>query len=649
LQGQLFIGEAECGSANYPETCNDEYAEGKGGPSHEGKLYRLFLQARNPHDGVVVKVHGFNRVNTATGQITSVFEDQPQQPFELLHVKLKGGADAPLANPQTCGPAKTIAKLTPWSESGLGGLSGTKEIAGSATEEPTSTFTVDGCPSTTMPFTPFFNAGTTGAHATAAGLSPSFTLRLSRADREQDLSGVTVHMPLGLTGKIAGIARCGEAEVHAAEANTGECPAASKIGTVESGAGPGPDPFYNEGNVYLTGPTTLKNGVHGPFGLAVVTLAKAGPFNLGNVVVRSAIDIDPHTAAVTVTSDPLPQFKDGVQLRLREVIVNVNRAGFMQNPTSCSAQSVGTTLTGLQGATAQVASPFGLAGCTGLPFKPTFTATTQAHTSKTEGASLDVKIAYPPGAYANIAKSLTELPVALPSRLTTIQKACVDTVFEANPAACDEGSVIGQATAYTPLLEKPLTGPAYLVSHGNRAFPDIEIVLQGEGITVDLDGLTDIKKGITKTTFESLPDSPISTFELNLPEGPHSALAAPASLCEEPSLNLPTVLTGQNGAVLKQNTNIAIIGCPPTVSLAKAKLAGNALLVTVKTTAKGTVKISGKGLKTTTKKLNAGTYNIRVALTKVGRSLRKHRKKISVRVGLTVGKQVVAKATTVRL
>jgi uncharacterized repeat protein (TIGR01451 family) len=634
LQGQMFVGEPEC------SPCSNEDAE-------NGKLFRLFIQAQNPSAGVIVKLHGTNSVNPVTGQITSTFVEQPQQPFELLQLKLKGGSRAPLANPQSCGPATTTADLTPWSAPGFGGLTGTEPIAGTPDATPSGQFNVDfngaggACPGA-LPFTPAFNAGTTGANATAAGASSSFSLTFSREDREQDLSGLQVHMPLGLVAKIAGIPRCGEAQ-----ANAGTCGPQSEIGTAESGAGPGGHPFFVKGRVFLTGP--YKGA---PFGLSVVTPAVAGPFNLGNVIVRSAINIDPHTAAVTVTSDPLPQIIDGVPLRLRKVNVNVNRSQFMLNPTNCSAQQVSATLSSAQGASAHVSSPFGIGGCTSLPFSPTFTASTEGHTSKAGGASLDVKITYPPGAYANIAKTVTDLPTALPSRLTTLQKACVDTVFEANPAACPEGSVVGHATAHTPLLNNPLAGPAYLVSHGNRAFPDIEIVLQGEGIMVVLDGQTEIKKGVTETTFQTLPDSPVSTFELILPEGPHSALAANGDLCTQ-SLFLPTTITGQNGAVIKQNTKLAVTGCAPakpSLKVLHPKLKGNALLLTITTSAKGTVKISGKGLKTVIKKnLNPGTHRIRVPLTKAGTAMLKHHKKATVRVSLIVGKQAVARTATVRL
>jgi hypothetical protein len=212
-----------------------------------------------------------------------------------------------------------------------------------------------------------------------------------------------------------------------------------------------------------------------------------------------------------------------------------------------------------------VSSPYGVTNCAALPFKPTLTASTKGNASKPNGAELRVKVTSAPG-QANIAKTKLVLPITLPSRLTTIQKACPDSIFEANPAACDEGSNIGTATVHTPVLKSPLMGPAYLVSHGNAAFPDIEFVLQGEGITLILDGQTDIKKGITTSTFNSVPDAPVTTFETVLPEGPHSALTSNVpeskhfSLCGQ-KLVIPTTITGQNGIVIEQQTKVPVEGC----------------------------------------------------------------------------------------
>jgi hypothetical protein len=246
------------------------------------------------------------------------------------------------------------------------------------------------------------------------------------------------------------------------------------------------------------------------------------------------------------------------------VNVSIDKAGFIFNPTNCSQLHVTGTVSGdmpdgSQGAAAPGSSPFAVAGCKNLPFKPKFTAITQAKTSKPAGAYLHVKVASSPG-QANIAKVKVNLSTQLPSRLSTLQKACIAAVFEANPANCPAGSVVGTGTAVTPILKNALTGPAYLVSHGNAAFPDLEIVLQGEGITLILDGSTQIKKGITSSIFRSVPDAPISTFDLVLPEGPHSALTANGGLCKS-KLNMPTALTGQNGAVIKQTTKIAVSGC----------------------------------------------------------------------------------------
>jgi hypothetical protein len=557
LQGQVYLAQPKCGGAGQP-ACTEASAT-------NGELFGLYLEAEG--SGVIVKLPGTVAANPATGQLTGTFKENPQLPFSELKLHFKSGPRAPLANPQSCGTFTTTSDLTPWSA----------PVTPDATPS-SPPFAISGCGSP-IPFAPSFTAGT--VNPAAGGFSP-FTLTFSRHDREQDLSGLSVTLPTGLLGKIAGVPLCEEAQ-----ANAGTCGGESQIGTTSVLAGPGEHPLYVPGGrVYLT--TGYKGA---PFGLSIVVPAVAGPFNLGNVVVRAAIHIDPSTAAVTVVSDPLPQSKDGVPFRLRTVNVEINRAGgFTFNPTNCSAQQIVGTITAAQGASAAVSSPFAVTGCAGLPFKPSFTASTQAKTSKANGASLLVRVAQKPGE-ANIHKVNLQLPLALPSRLTTLQKACTEAQFNANPAGCPEGSNIGTATAVTPVLSVPLTGPAFLVSHGAAAFPDVEFVLQGQGVQIILDGKTDIKKGITYSRFETVPDAPITSFETILPEGPHSALAATKNLCAltktvtvrkhkrtvaDPLL-MPTTITGQNGAVIKQTTKIVVSGCAKKKSLTRKQKLAKAL------------------------------------------------------------------------
>ena len=397
-----------------------------------------------------------------------------------------------------------------------------------------------------------------------AGAFSPFTFTLSRGDRQQYISQLTATTPQGLLAILSNVPLCGEPD-----AQRGTCPEASRIGTVNAAAGPGSHPLWVQGKVYLTG------GYQGsPFGLSIVVPADAGPFHLGNVVVRSAIDADPHTAQITITSDPLPQVIDGVPLRVQTVNVTVDREKFMFNPTNCAAKQVAVTVVGAQGALAHLSNPFAAANCRALPFSPKFTVSTQGSTSKKNGASFDVKVLYKPG-QANIGSVFVKLPKQLPARLTTIQQACLAATFEANPATCPIGSLIGIAKASTPVLPVPLEGPAYLVSHGGAAFPDVVVILQGDGVRIDLTGHVNIAKGITSSTFAGVPDAPITSFELKLPEGPHSALTtnlsakAHANLCGA-KLVMPTTLIGQNGVQVKQNTKISVTGCP---KLKKAKKA----------------------------------------------------------------------------
>jgi len=524
LQGALYLG----GPASGPIT---------------GPPFTVYLTFEG--HGVRVKIRGKAETDPSTGQITTTFDETPQLPFSELKLHLTGGSRATLANPSACGSYSAESDLTPWSS----------PFEADAT--PLSTpFAITGCGAPR--FAPSFHAGTSSNQA--GGYSP-FSVTFSREDADEKLAGVTVKTPPGLLGSLAHVPLCGEPQ-----AAQGTCGAASLIGELTAGAGPGPEPYFIKGGrVYLTGPYGGQ-----PFGLSIDVSEKAGPFDLGSgpcdcEVVRASVGVDRHTAQLTVASQAIPTIKAGIPFQVKTVNVNINRPEFIFNPTSCEPMAITGSLSSTQGAVAQVASRFQVTNCAALGFKPAFTAATSAATSKGAGASLDVKVAGIPG-QANVAKTTVVLPKQLPARLTTIQQACPEATFAANPASCPVASAIGIAIARTPILAAPVTGPVYLVSHGGAAFPDVIVILQGEGVTVDLIGAVNIKGDITTTSFTSVPDVPIGTFQLYLPEGPHSGLAAnlpgkaKGSMCGQP-LTMPTTITAQDGAVVQQNTRIAVTGC----------------------------------------------------------------------------------------
>ncbi len=613
LPGAVYLAEPECGGSGQP-ACSEAYAVGRGGPSADGKLFGLYLEAEG--SGVVIKVPGTVSANPRTGRLTASFKNNPQLPFSHLELAFKGGPRAPLANPQSCGAATTTSDLTPWSA----------PFTPDAT--PISSFQVTGC-GASMPFAPGFLAQSSSS--APGDYNTQFALMFSRNDGEQDLEAIQVSMPPGLLGKIAGIRRCAEAQ-----ANAGTCSAESQIGTVAVAAGAGNHPYDLPGTVYLT------QGYSGaPFGLSIVVPAVAGPFNLGDVVVRAAINVNPATAALTITSGGLPQIIDGVPIRLRSATVDINRADFMVNPTNCAAQSVSATIASAQGATASVSSPFAAGGCKNLPFKPSLSASTRGSSSRKNGASLSVKISQNAGE-ANIHKVEVQLPIKLSARIyPTLKGACTEAQFAANPAGCPEVSFAGYATAHTPILSQALSGPAIFVSHGAAKFPDLDVILQGEGVSIILTGHTQITKGRTYSRFETVPDAPISSFELNLPESTHSALApnlptaAKFSFCGQ-SLRMPTLITAQNGAVVKQTTKVTVSGCGPALYIKSKQITGKTARLKVLVPSAGTLKASAKGLSHQTMKPGKEkVVSLRLQLTNARSAKLSNGKKLKTKIRLT--------------
>jgi hypothetical protein len=563
-------------------------------------------------EGVLVRLHGLVSPNPSTGRLEVTFAENPQLPFSELRLTLNGGEHAPLANPLGCSGT---------AEFNFSAYSGAANAIGS------TPFQASGCPATA----PFSLGQSTSDSTPKAGAYTNYTFNLTRAEGQQYLQRLTTTLPAGLVGAIPVVPRCGEPE-----AAQGTCPAASQIGTANVNAGSG-DAYPFSGPVYLTGPY---NGA--PYGLSIPVEAKAGPFDLGKLVTRVSIGVDPHSARV-IAASTVPTIFKGVPLRLRNISVLVNHANFVFNPTNCGGLSQDSSLTSTAGASQTLSTPFAVTDCGSLPFKPNFEAATSASTNpttlKANGASLRVNLLQ--GAHeANIHSVVASLPKQLPSRLTTLQKACPEATYAANPFACPVGSKVGSATVTTPVLPGHLTGPAYLVSHGGAAFPDLDLLLEGDGVRVILNGNTQIKNGVTTSTFGSIPDVPVTSFVLDLPQGPNSALAATGgSFCAQ-TLIMPTTITAQSGKVIKQQTNVAVSGCTggkgkTRFRILSKKIAHNKLVLRVQTFAPGRVSIKNRFLRTTYKRLaKAGKFTIKAPLSRKGvKAQRAHKLKFKARVG----------------
>jgi hypothetical protein len=497
----------------------------------------MYIAVRGP--GFYLKLAGKVEPDPSTGQLTVTFDNTPQLPFSNLHLQLKDGPRAALSTPSACGTYTTRTEFTSWAQPN-------KPVVSD------SSFTINENCGVSSQFAPGLSAGT--SNPTGGSYSP-FTLQVTQQSGEQNLSRIEATLPKGVLAKLAGVSLC--PDVAAA---TGACPASSQVGTTTVGSGAGPNPLYvpEPGKaptaVYLAGPY---NGA--PYSLVVKVPAQAGPFDLGIVTVRNALFVDPTTAQVTAKSDPLPQILQGIPLAYRDVRVEVNRPDFTLNPTSCDPMQVTSTMTSAAGATAHPSTPFQAAGCGELGFKPALSLALNGATKRTGNPALTAVLTAPKG-QANIAKTTVLLPSTEFIDNAHINNPCTRVQFNAN--ACPAGSILGTATAYTPLLDRPLSGPVYFRSNGGeRNLPDIVADLGGQ-IHVTLVGFIDsvrvkgTESARVRTRFQNVPDAPVSKFVLKLKGGKKGLIENSVDLCK--GAGKATVqMTGQNG---KPNNFDAAIG-----------------------------------------------------------------------------------------
>ncbi len=533
LTGNVYLGQQE---SSVPTSGNE---------------YRIFVDAESSRYAISVRLIGNVSANPQTGQLTTTFSENPQVPFSAFQIKFNGGPTAALTSPATCGPNTTTTQMTPWTE------------IGDAT--PKASFTLSSAPGggacaktlAARPFSPSFTAKTTNSQG---GAYSEFDVGATRPEGDQELKGVDVSLPPGLTAKLAGLTYCPPAAIAAAAANTAtaekakpSCPDSSLVGDAAISAGSGPSPIQITGKVYLAG---SYGGA--PLSLVVITPASAGPFDLGTAVVRVALQVNPETVQVTAVSDPIPHVFGGALLDIRSVSVNLDRKQFVLNPTNCSAMAVGATLRGggsdptnpADFSSDSASAPFQVKGCESLGFAPKLYFRTYGGTRRSQSPKLQATLKAHEGD-ANISHVSVKLPHTFFLKQSSLAKICTRVQFAAN--ACPAESIYGFARASTPLLAKPLEGPVYLRSSSNQ-LPDLVAALNGQ-IDVDLDGRIDTIGGGIRTSFETVPDVPVSEFTLTVRGGKRGLLVNSTNLCQKRS-KVNVKITAQNGKKANQRPEI---------------------------------------------------------------------------------------------
>ncbi len=488
-------------------------------------LLAIYLTIHDEERGVVAKLAGKVTPDPSTGQLSARFEENPELPIEDVKVNFFGDPRGSLRTPPTCATYTTQADLTPWS------------APEGPDAHPTDSFAISAnpgggaCPTTEAqaPHAPSFTAGTVDP---VAGAYSPFLLRVNRNDASQELSAIDATLPPGLSAKLAGVPYCPESSIAEAKArerpNQGalelanpSCPASSQVGSVDVAAGAGITPLHVGGKAYLAGP--YKGA---PLSLVVITPAVAGPFDLGAVVVRSALRVDPKSAQVRALSDPLPTIIEGIPLDVRSVTVKADKPRFSLNPTSCDPMAVLGSATSVLNQSAALSNPFQVGGCKALPFKPRLFIKLKGKTRRGGHPSLTAVATFKQG-HANTKKAAVTLPKSAFLDQSHIRTVCTRVQFAAE--SCPKGSIYGFARAFTPLLDQPLRGPVYLRSSDNE-LPDLVADLRGQ-VRVELVGRVDsVGKGI-RNTFEAAPDAPVSRFVLRMQGGPKGLLINSENLC----------------------------------------------------------------------------------------------------------------------
>jgi hypothetical protein len=533
-----------------------------------GSLLAVYISIDDPKTGIVAKLAGKVEPNPLTGQLSTRFSENPQLPLEDFRAHLFAGARASLQTPLLCGTHTTTTTLTPWSL-----------FEGGPIAEPSSSFQSTAAPGggpcpaseSAAPNAPSLSAGTL---TPKAGTYSPLVAKISRADGSQRMGGLELTLPTGFSAKLAGVDECSEAQIAVAKArshpNEGaaelaspSCPAASEVGVADVGAGAGPNPFYTRAHLYLAGP--YKGA---PLSMVAITPAIAGPFDLGVVVVRAALYINPETAQVRTVTDPLPTILEGIPLDVRSVAVKVQRPQFTRNPTSCDPKAFGGALTSTLGLVAPISARFQVGGCKALPYKPVLHTRLFGPIHRGGHPRLRAVFQAKPGE-AGTARIVFALPHSEFIDQAHFRTICTRVQFAANQ--CPAGSVYGHVKAFTPLFDYPFEGPIYLRSSSHE-LPDVVAALRGpprQPIAIDLVGRVDSINGGVRTTFEQVPDAPVTKAIVTLQGAKKGLFQNSTNICAA-TYRASLKLNGQNGKV-HDSRPVLKADCPKAKGKGKSK------------------------------------------------------------------------------
>jgi hypothetical protein len=552
LVGDIYVGEQK--SSN-PES---------------GEEFRILVEVKEPKEGIDVRLVGNVSANQQTGKLTTTFNEQeigpltgklpeglPQVPFTSVKLKFDG-AKSVLTSPPTCSEAETSAALEPWARPGT-----TTNVTGKFT---LSSIPGGGtCPKALgeRPFAPSYTAKT---DSPKSKIYSPFRVTIGRPDGQQEIKLVNVTLPKGLTGKLAGIPYCSEQALSAAAGASGKseqsnpsCSNESAIGTASTKAGTGNRPVTLAGKVYLAGP--YKGA---PLSLAIITPAVSGPFDLGTVVVRVAINVNPETAQINAVSDAIPNVFGGVKLDLRSIDVNIDRQKFMKNPTNCAAQATSGFINGggsnplnaSDWSSYTVSSPFQATECNRLKFKPKLHTRITGPTTRAKNPQIRAILEAREND-ANVARTALTLPHSLFLDQSHIRTVCTRPQLASQ--TCPKAAQYGYAKAKTPLLSNMLQGPVYLVS-SNHKLPDLVADLRGQ-VNIQLHGVISSKRGGLKTVFNPVPDVAVKKFILTMQGGKKSLIVNSTNLCAQKQRAVLNI-KGQNGKKVKNNKyGLNVTGC----------------------------------------------------------------------------------------